>query len=318
MTPTTQLVPLTTYAKQHNIPLTTLRLRVKEGKIPGVRLGQFWYVQVSQTPHEPSQHTQILTFFTHAGGAGKSSLVRDLGFQFALGGHRVLLIDTDPQSNLTRWLGFSHVEDRQTILYTTDTVELPQPQVVTFKTVSLHCIPANINVARAEQKIPAHTLGMLLLRAATQNVSRNYDVILIDSPPYLGYIPGAAALASQGLVVPLETSVKGIQALHAVVDVAKDYRQGLRLFPGAQVPNSFIRLIIPNKFDQRTNQDRQVLRLLDDITAIAPVTPPIPYKPAVYKKASNETVPIQMMGDQSLSTLMETISQMLLPTLSPS
>ena len=47
----------------------------------------------------------VLTVFNHAGGAGKTSITREVGFEFAQRGLRVLLIDLDPQANLTGWLG---------------------------------------------------------------------------------------------------------------------------------------------------------------------------------------------------------------------
>ena len=53
-------------------------------------------------------HMKVLTFFNHAGGVAKTSTVRDVGFVLGEMGKRVLLIDLDPQANLTKWLG---VED---------------------------------------------------------------------------------------------------------------------------------------------------------------------------------------------------------------
>jgi chromosome partitioning protein len=59
----------------------------------------------------------VLTFFNHAGGVAKTSTVRDVGYVLAEGGHRVLLIDMDPQANLTKWLGVDDDVDLDRTVY---------------------------------------------------------------------------------------------------------------------------------------------------------------------------------------------------------
>jgi chromosome partitioning protein len=59
----------------------------------------------------------VLTFFNHAGGVAKTSTVRDVGYVLAEGGRRVLLIDMDPQANLTKWLGVDDDVDLEQTVY---------------------------------------------------------------------------------------------------------------------------------------------------------------------------------------------------------
>ena len=58
---------------------------------------------------------KVLTVFNHAGGAGKTSLSRELGYEMSVQGVRVLLIDLDPQANLTTWLGIGDVQREETV-----------------------------------------------------------------------------------------------------------------------------------------------------------------------------------------------------------
>ncbi|MCX7851037.1 ParA family protein, partial [Thermus sp.] len=98
-----KLIPLSAWARRQGISESMARIRVRQGAVEAVRLGRYWYVR--EAVEEPKGPGQALTLFTHAGGAGKTSLARDLGFGMASRGRKVLLADADPQANLTAWLG---------------------------------------------------------------------------------------------------------------------------------------------------------------------------------------------------------------------
>ncbi|MCS6868273.1 MAG: AAA family ATPase [Thermus sp.] len=299
-----RLVPLREYARRTGIPETTLRLYVREGRLHAVRLGRYWYIPVEGEGAREGLG-RVFTLFTHAGGAGKTSLARDLGFELASRGYRVLLIDADPQANLTAWLGLdpSEVLDGETLLSVVEGRGLPGPKEAPLEGVRLDLIPANMNLAMAEVVIPTKTLGMVLLRTALMEsgVLEAYDFILIDSPPSLGPIAGMAALAGEGLVVPVETSAKGVQALKAVLEVSRDYQKtlrSLRFLPADAPP--FVRLLVPTKFDPRTLQDKRARALLEEIAEMATVSPALGYRPAPYKEAIDRGLPVQVVGDERL------------------
>ncbi len=98
-----RLVPLLEWARREGMSESLARKWIKEGRVEAVRLGHYWYIP--EVVDGPEQRTQTYTLFTHAGGAGKTSLARDVGFELASRGYRVLLVDADPQANLTAWLG---------------------------------------------------------------------------------------------------------------------------------------------------------------------------------------------------------------------
>ena len=297
------LVPLTEYSRQTGISLSTLRFQIREGKLKAVRLGRYWYVPVAE--ERKGGPGRVYTLFTHAGGAGKTSLARDLGFELASRGYRVLLVDADPQANLTTWLGVdpASVEDRETLLAVVEGRGLPKPHRVEVEGVSLDLIPAAMNLAMAEVTIPTKSLGMALLRTALQEngTLEHYDFVLIDSPPSLGPIAGMAALAGEGLLVPVETSAKGVQALRAVVEVSRDYLktlQALRFLPPGMT--SFLRLLIPTKYDARTAQDKRVRTLLQEASRIAPLAPVLAYRPGPYKEAIDRALPLHAVGGEEV------------------
>uniref|UniRef100_A0A831U1X5 Chromosome partitioning protein ParA n=1 Tax=Thermus islandicus TaxID=540988 RepID=A0A831U1X5_9DEIN len=300
----TRLIPLPEYARRTGIPLSTLRLHIREGRLQAVRLGRYWYIPLEEDANREGEG-RVFTLFTHAGGAGKTSLARDLGFELASRGYRVLLIDADPQANLTAWLGVdpSEVEDRDTLLAVVEGKGLPEPRRVEVGGIPLDLLPANVNLAMAEVVVPTKSLGMVLLRTALveSGALGRYDFLLIDSPPSLGPIAGMAALAGEGLLVPVETSAKGVQALRTVVEVSKDYLRTLRAlrFLTAEVV-SFLRLLIPTKYDGRTAQDKKVRALLAEAASIAPLAPALSYRPGPYKEAIDRALPVHAVGDERL------------------
>lgn len=142
-----ELVPVSEMARRLGVTRERVRQMILEGKLEGVRLGRYWYVR----EREGGRLRRVYTFFTHAGGAGKTSLARDLGFELARRGFRVLLVDTDPQANLTSWLGVREVAPEETLLHLVDTGQLPTPR--RLSEWGLDLIPASLDLARVEVRL---------------------------------------------------------------------------------------------------------------------------------------------------------------------
>ncbi|AEV15188.1 Chromosome partitioning ATPase, ParA [Thermus sp. CCB_US3_UF1] len=291
-----RLVPLPEWARREGISESLARKWIREGRLEAVRLGHYWYVP--EVVEGPEGRGQAYTLFTHAGGAGKTSLARDLGFELASRGYRVLLVDADPQANLTAWLGVEpgSVADEETLLRVIRHDTLPQPRPVGR---NLFLIPASVNLAVGELELDRKPLGALALRTALER-REGYDLVLVDSLPSLGSLAVMAALAGDGLLVPVETGAKGVQALQAVVQVAKEYREALRkVAPEAVAGRAhIIRAFIPTKYDARTQGDNRVLQLIGELEEVAPVAPKVAYRPGPHRKATEEGVPIHAAGDK--------------------
>ncbi len=310
-----KLVPLVEYARQTGIPESTLRWQIKQGLLPNARrFGRYWYVALDIP--ESTEPARVFTIFTHAGGAGKTSLTRDMGFELFTRGYRILLIDADPQANLTAWLGVNPVEinPEQTLLRVVEERALPQPLEVLG---GIHLIPANMRLALAEVALPGKPFGSGLLRAALRRsgILDRYDFVLIDSPPSLGPLAALAALAANGLVVPVETSPKGIQGVLGVIEVARDYQQILVEHGLTPEFSRFITLFVPTRHDPRTGQDRQILEALHEIEKVAPVAPPLGYRPAVYKQACDEAQPVQTVGEEKVREELAHLATLFLQTI---
>ncbi len=96
------------------------------------------------------RQTQVLQVFIHAGGASKTSTVRDVGYELSRRGKKVLLIDLDPQGNLTEWLGVDNVQPEQTVK---DALEKYQPLPEPVQVHGMDLIPSHIDLAYTDVSI---------------------------------------------------------------------------------------------------------------------------------------------------------------------
>ena len=237
-----------------------------------------------------------LTFFNHAGGVAKTSSVRDIGYTLGKLGFRVLLIDADPQANLTRWMG---VRERLTLQQTIfpavlgdghgedSDFKLPTP----IEAHGVFLIPSQLDIAKIEPQLIGTIMGVTRLRHAVRKLN-DFDFVLIDPPPSLGQLSALAVIAADQVVVPLPTNSKGLEGLPTVVSMIRRYREA--------APNLKVAFFLLTMFDQRTRHDKESLASIgSELTEIAPVSSPMHARPAVYKDAQAAGAPIPVHSANS-------------------
>lgn len=244
----------------------------------------------------------VLTFFNHAGGVAKTSTVRDVGYVLGELGNRVLLVDVDPQANLTKWLG---VEDDITLAQTIypavigdpdadtedDDGELTLPQPLHVHGVDL--IPSHLNIAIVEREVLSIFMGVMRLREAVRRLE-GYDYVLIDPPPSLGQLSALAVVAADRVVVPLPTNRKGLDGIPTVIKMVREYRKAAR--------DLSIALFVLTQHDRRTRHDRESLEIIQSqLKAFAPISTPLNSRPAFYSDAQVEGVPIPLYAPGSIA-----------------
>ncbi len=243
---------------------------------------------------------KVLTFFNHAGGVAKTSTVRDVGYVLGEMGRRVLLIDVDPQANLTKWLGVDEdVALSQTIYPAVigdpdaaeDDVEAELALPAPFRVHGVDLIPSHLNIAIIEREILSVFMGVVRLREAVRRLE-GYDYVLIDPPPSLGQLSALAVVAADRVVVPLPTNRKGLDGIPTVVKMVREYRKAAR---GLDVA-----LFVLTQHDKRTRHDRDSLDIIQtQLTAIAPVSTPLNSRPAYYSDAQVQGMPIPVYAPGS-------------------
>ena len=245
----------------------------------------------------------VLTFFNHAGGVAKTSTVRDVGYVLGEMGNRVLLIDVDPQANLTKWLGVEEDVSLSQTIYPAvigdpelDDADDADAELVLPTPLRVHgvdLVPSHLNIAIIEREILSIFMGVMRLREAVQRVE-GYDYVLIDPPPSLGQLSALAVVAADRVVVPLPTNRKGLDGIPTVIKMVREYRKAARELS--------IALFVLTQHDRRTRHDRESLQIIQSqLKAFAPISTPLNSRPAFYSDAQVEGVPIPLYAPKSVA-----------------
>ena len=175
--------------------------------------------------------TRIFAVVSQKGGVGKTSLVQNLGAELARAGHRVLLVDFDPQSNLTTGWGLDPGTAPGTVY---DAMSEPREARETIVALRprLDLIPANLDLAGAELAFINAIDRNTRLHKALQPVAADYDMVLVDGPPSLGFFTVNALAAADEIVIPLQVhpyAYKAMDQLLTIVEQVQEINPRLRL-----------------------------------------------------------------------------------------
>jgi chromosome partitioning protein len=189
------------------------------------------------------------------GGVAKTTTTLSLGAALAELGKKILLIDMDPQGNLTLALGVQpgSVEHTSAEILL-DAAPLLDHRIVTnIKNVDM--IPANSSVENVEQVLPVYINYTTRLKVAIQSTELPYDVILIDCPPSLGAVTINALVAANLLVIPTQAEYFSAYALRDMMNIIRQVR-------AEDNPNLAYRILI-TLLDQRNRTHRNIHEQLD-------------------------------------------------------
>jgi chromosome partitioning protein len=225
---------------------------------------------------------RALAIFNQAGGVGKSSIARDLGYELASRGKRVLLVDADPQASLTEFLGLN-TQDLESSLFETLLHREPPPIQRIHK---MDLIPATIDLASADFLLNAEIGREMRLREALKPLRKRYDFILIDAPPSLGNISINVLVAADEILIPVQCEVKalrGTKHLFTTIDKVRMLNPGLRIAG-----------VIPTLLDSRTRlnvETHEVIRSRfgDKLRVFAPIR-----RGVAFAEAAARALPVQL------------------------
>ena len=185
------------------------------------------------------------------GGVGKTTSTANLGACLALEGKRVLMVDIDPQANLSVHFGVDvYTEERS--VYAMMIGEARADEVICRTEVpQLDLIPSNINLAGAEIELVGVVGRETILKEALQTVMEGYDYVLVDCPPSLGLLTLNALTTVREVFIPLQTEFFALQGMSKLMETVRLVRR--RLNPDLRVTG-----IIACMFDGRTRLAREV------------------------------------------------------------
>ena len=194
---------------------------------------------------------RIVCVANQKGGVAKTTTSVNLGAGLALRGHRVLIVDVDPQSNATTGVGLDH-RSLETSTYDLLIGAAPLSGVVRPTAVKgLDCAPASLDLAGAEIELAGAMARERKLAEALEGATDRYDIILLDCPPSLGLLTLNALAAAQDLIVPVQCEYYALEGLGQLLATAERVRRSL---------NSDLRIVgfLLTMYDARTKLSSQV------------------------------------------------------------
>ena len=196
----------------------------------------------------------IMAISNEKGGVAKTTTTRSLGAALAELNHRVLLIDLDPQANLSLALGLETGEAETTSANVL--IENAPLSIAIRKTEIPHLdlVSSNSRIESAEQYLPMRSNYLTTLRSAVQLIEPSYDYILLDCPPALGAITLNALSAANLLIIPTQAEYFSAYALRNMMGSIRRVRQETN-------PNLAYRILV-TLLDRRNRTHRNIFEQL--------------------------------------------------------
>ena len=199
---------------------------------------------------------KIISVINQKGGVGKTTTVINLAAGLSMKGKKILVIDLDPQGNATTGLGLSNTTTSDMTIYNVLNGNKNIYEVVQ-KTdfANLNLISSNVDLSGLEVETAGDSRRAFKLKDELGSIlndsSASYDYILIDCPPSLSLLTIMALVASDALVVPLQTEFFALEGLTQLMKTIERIRSNLN-------PSLVIRGILLTMYDKRNKLSGQV------------------------------------------------------------
>ena len=190
--------------------------------------------------------SKVISISNHKGGVGKTTSAINIGAGLNKLKKKVLLIDLDPQANLSQSLGI--IEPEFTIYgalrgdYELQPIEVAK---------GLDLIPSTLDLSGAEVEMSGEAGREYILKELIDPIKNSYDYIIIDSPPSLGLLTINSFTASDEILIPLHAQYLALQGLTKLMEVVDKIKQ--RLNKGLSIGGVFI-----TQYDSRKVLNRDV------------------------------------------------------------
>ena len=194
--------------------------------------------------------SKVISISNHKGGVGKTTSAINIGAGLNKLGKKVLLIDLDPQANLSQSLGLVNEESN---IYGALRGDYKLQPIEVLK--GLDVIPSTLDLSGAEVELSSEPGREYILKELIEPLRASYDFIIIDSPPSLGLLTINSFTASDEILIPLQAQYLALQGLAKLVEVVDKIKQ--RLNKGLKVGGVFI-----TQYDSRKVLNRDVVETI--------------------------------------------------------
>lgn len=197
----------------------------------------------------------IIAFSNQKGGVGKTTTTLNLGAYLAQS-FKVLLVDLDPQANLTSGSGV-HLEKNEQSIYEIITENVEPKKILKNISPNLDLLPSSIELAGAEVELVNTISREQTVKGILSGLKSKYDYILIDCPPSLGLLTVNALSAADYVIIPVQSEYYALEGLNQLMNTINLVKTKI---------NHQLQIlgIIITMFDSRTNLAKDVAKELVD------------------------------------------------------
>lgn len=204
---------------------------------------------------------EIIAISNQKGGVGKTTTTFNLGAALASQGKKVLLIDADPQGNLTTYMGWTEDEIpvtlNEVLLNTLSDKKTDFEKSIKHHNENLDLIPSDIQLSSIEMTLVGAMSREYTLRHSIQSIKDQYDYILIDTQPSLGMLPINALACADKVIIPVQPQYLDAKGMTQLLSTIIKIRQQIN-------PNLKIDGIVLTIVDKRANLTKDIYNQLQE------------------------------------------------------
>jgi chromosome partitioning protein len=202
----------------------------------------------------PERRAQVISFANQKGGVAKTTTTLNLAVAFKESGHDVLVVDLDPQGNLTMSQGIDPDKVERS-MYDVLVNHMPIRDIIVEREIGVAV--SSIDLAGAEIAMSAQIGRERSLEKAFKAIENDYDFICIDTPPSLGLLTINALTASDKVIVPVQCEYLSMRGLVQLQNTLEMIRENLN-------PRVRIEGILPTMLDSRTVHAKEAVEILEE------------------------------------------------------
>lgn len=204
---------------------------------------------------------KVIAIANQKGGVGKTTTTFNLGVALKNQGKKVLVVDADPQGDLTTYMGYNESELKTTLAQLMESViydsQLDTKQAILNNAEGIDLIPSDLDLSATEAMLVNAMSREVTLRTILNNVKKDYDYVLIDCMPSLGMLTINALSCSDKVVIPVQDHFLAAKGMGHLLKTVSRIKRTIN--PNLEVGGILLTLV-----NKRTNLSKETIQDLKE------------------------------------------------------